>query len=281
MIKNKIEISIHLIFWVFIFSAINVDWTANWFDLSIRLNTPAPLSVIIFAIFFYVNAFVLLPKYFSLKTWKKYAAYAFILFIMPELIRIGIYKFVISNKSFGGELFSRDSFLFGTPSPFFIALNASFIYRFTKDRFLKKSQIRELEGTIEKKVTVPYEDTILLSDEEAHGLEQRLNYHLEKEELFLNPELTLRNLATAIESTEKKVSYLLNQYLKTNFYELINKYRVEKFKTEIAKSKNKNLSIVGIAFNCGFPSKSSFYRAFKSQVSMSPSEYIKNISKSP
>ena len=150
MIKNKIEISIHLLFWIFIFSSVNVDWTANWFDPSIRPNTPAPLSVIIFAIFFYVNTFVLLPKYFSLKTWKKYAVYAFMLFILPELIRIVIYKFAFSDTSFEGALFSRDSFLFGAPSPFFIAINASFIYRFTKDRFLKKNQMRELGGSKRK-----------------------------------------------------------------------------------------------------------------------------------
>jgi AraC-like DNA-binding protein len=275
MINNKIEIAIHLFFWIFILSALNVDWTANWFDQSIRPSSPAPLSVMIFAIFFYVNTFVLLPKYFSHKTWKKYIAYAFLLFILPELIRMVIYRFTISDTNFAGILFSRDSFLFGAPSPFFIAINASFIYRFTKDRLLKKNQMQKLDETTQKKSTVPYEDSNLLSDEEANVLEQQLNHQLETEEIFLNPELTLRDVAEAIGSTEKKVSYLLNQYLKTSFYEFINKHRVEKFKTEVAKSENKTLSIVGIAFNCGFSSKSSFYRAFKSQVSMSPSEYIK------
>jgi AraC-like DNA-binding protein len=105
-----------------------------------------------------------------------------------------------------------------------------------------------------------------------------LNHQLTTEEIYLDPELKLRDVAKAIESTEKKVSYLINQYLKSSFYELINRYRVEKFKTEIANPENENLSIVGVAFNCGFPSKSSFYRAFKSNVSMSPSEYLKTIS---
>src|SRR6056297_3362954 len=257
MMKNaKIEIAIHLLFWFSIISALNVDWTANWFDPSIRPKTPAPLSVIMFTIFFYVNAYVLLPKYFSLKTWEKYIAYAFL-------------------------LFSRDSFLFGTPSPFFFAINASFIYRFAKDRLLKKNQKRELNEIPSKKSAAPYEDSNLLSDKEASILEHQLNHQLEIEEIFLNPELTLRDVAETVGSTEKKVSYLLNQRLKTNFYEFINKHRVEKFKLEVAKSENKNLSIVGIAFNCGFSSKSSFYRAFKSQVSMSPSEYLKHSSPRP
>ena len=275
--KGKIELVIHLIFWAFIVSAINVDWTANWFDSSIRPNTPAPLSVIAFALYFYVNTFLLLPVYFSLKTWKTYGALAFLLFVMPELLRVIIFKITISDISFEGLLISRDSFLFGTPSPFFIAINASFIYRLTKDKFFKKNHEDEF-GEATKKITPPYEDTILLSDEEAHELELKLNHQLTTEEIYLDPELKLRDVAKAVESTEKKVSYLINQYLKSSFYELINRYRVEKFKTEIANPENENLSIVGVAFNCGFPSKSSFYRAFKSNVSMSPSEYLKTIS---
>ena len=276
--KNRnIELAIHLLFWTFILSAINVDWTTNWFDSSIRPNTPAPLSVIVFALYFYVNTFILLPAYFSLKTWKTYGALAFLLFIMPELLRVLMFKFTIADVSLDRLFISRDSFLFSSPSPFFVAINASFIYRFTKDKFFKKDLVDEF-GEVTEKSTAPYEHISLLADDEAHHLEMKLNYQLTTEEIFLDSELKLRDVANAIESTEKKVSYLINQYLNSSFYELINRYRVEKFKTEIANPKNENLSIVGVAFNCGFPSKSSFYRAFKANVSMSPSEYLKAIS---
>lgn len=275
MITRYIEPTLHLLFWVFMLSALNVQWTEPWFDPSIRPNKPAPLSVVMFATFFYLHTFILLPKYFAVKTWKKYVLYAFLLFILPELVRIIIYQFTVTDTSFMRTLFGRDSFLFGAPSPLFIAINASFIYRFTKDRFLKKGQNESNKG----RSSVPYEDTILLNDEQAHDLKQRLYHQLESESIFLDPELTLRDLAEAVDSTEKKVSYLLNQYLDTSFYELINQFRVEKFKTEVLKPENANLSMVGVASNCGFPSKSSFYRAFKSQVSMSPSEYVKKLTK--
>ena len=277
MKNRKIELAIHLLFWAFILSAINVDWTANWFDSSIRPNTPAPLSVIVFALYFYVNTFILLPAYFSLKTWKTYGALAFLLFIMPELLRVLMFKFTIADVSLDRLFISRDSFLFSSPSPFFVAINASFIYRFTKDKFFKKDLVDEF-GEVTEKSTAPYEHISLLSDEEAHKLEVKLNHQLTTEEIYLDSELKLRDVAKAIESTEKKVSYLINQYLNSSFYELINRYRVEKFKVEIANPDNENLSIVGVAFNCGFPSKSSFYRAFKANVSMSPSEYLKAIS---
>ncbi len=273
MTKNKIEIFIHLVFWVFVGASLNVDWTADWFDSSNRPNSPAPLSVILFAGFFYLHTFVLLPNYFSVKTWKPYAAYAFALFVLPELVRILIYKLAMPGLSLEAAVFSRDSFLFGTPSPFFLAVSASFIYRFARDRLLSHRSA----GVMEPPAKVPYMDATVLPEEEARELQKRLKHQLEHEEIFLNPDLSLRELAGKIDSTEKKVSYLLNQHLETSFYELINRYRVEKFKVEIGRPDNEQLSIVGVAFNCGFPSKSSFYRAFRAEVAMSPSEYLKQI----
>lgn len=278
MAKSKIEIAAHVLFWLMILSAINIDWTSDWFDPGIRPDTPAPLSLIMLAIYFYVNAFVLIPRYFALETWKQYILSASILFILPELIRIAIYQFSIRDIGFERELFSRDSFLFGAPSPFFLALNFSFTYQLTKNWFLNKYRIKEIQESAGKnKNTVPYQDTVLLTDQEAKALEEDIMNQLGNEEIYLNPDLTLRDLAESVGSTEKKVSYLINQNLNTNFYELINKYRVEKFKVEVAKAENRSLSIVGLALNCGFPSKSSFYRAFKAQVALSPSEYIKKI----
>lgn len=280
-LKNKIEPIIHVLFWVFIFTSINVDWTSDWLDKSIRMNTPAPLSVLILPIYFYINAFVLIPKYFSFEKWMSYLLFAFLVFIVPELLRVLAYIGLFPETDFMKELFSRDSFLFGAPSVFFIALNTSFVYRFTKDWFANKKKIKELEQASEQKPSAtPYENTKLLSDEEAAVLAQAIEHQLGQEKVFLKSELTLRDLSEKVGSTEKKISYLLNQHLKTNFYELVNKHRVEQFKLEVAQPENHALSIVGIALNCGFPSKSSFYRAFKSYVGTSPSEYIKKIRKS-
>lgn len=272
--KNKIEIAVHVIFWIFMMSAINVDWSSDWFDQSIRQRTPAPLSVLIFPIYFYVNAFILIPKYFSIKKWKHYALFAFILFIVPEMIRVGFYLLQDGDLGFEKTLFNRDSFLFGSPSAFFLALNTSFIYRLSKDWLSNKDQ----ESNIgQKKTAAPYENSALLNDNEAKSLKQTLEHTMTEKVLFLNPELSLRELAESVQSTEKKVSYLINQHMNSNFYEWVNHYRVEKFKSEIVKEENKGLSIVGVALNCGFPSKSSFYRAFKSEIGSSPSEYLKKL----
>jgi len=258
-------------------SVLNVNWFENWFDVSTRPKSPAPLSVIMFAIFFYANAFFLIPKYFSSEKWKAYLLGATLLFLVPELIRLGIYSGYFGT-SISDEIFTRDSFFFGAPSAFFFALNSSFIYRLTIDWFKNKNHIKQLEKqSNDKASTKPYENKKLISEQEKADLMKNLNQQIKVEKLFLKPDLTLRELAESMGTSEKKLSYFINQELESNFYELLNKDRIAHFKTEVLKPENESLSIVGLAQNCGFPSKSSFYRAFKAEVGVSPSAYIKTL----
>ncbi|MEM6803057.1 MAG: helix-turn-helix domain-containing protein, partial [Bacteroidota bacterium] len=82
-----------------------------------------------------------------------------------------------------------------------------------------------------------------------------------------------------LDTTDKKLSYLLNQQLATNFYEYINKHRIAHFKQALSDKKNSNYSLLGLAYDAGFKSKSSFYRIFKKETGMSPSAYLKKIQK--
>lgn len=270
---------IHLLLWGILFATINVDWSSDWLDQRIRPHTPAPLAVLIFPVYVYVNAFVLIPQYLSRDKWKTYLLLAGVLFVGPEGIRMLVYLVQFPDRRIIDELFGRDSFLFGAPSAFFMALNVSFIYRLAKDWFRNKRRSQEQQtDSLSKPIVRPYEQNALLSDpEEVAAIRQALTFQLEKEEVYLNPQLSLRELAEKLPTTEKKLSFFLNQHLHSSFYELLNQHRVEKFKREVAKPENESLSIVGVALNCGFPSKSSFYRAFKARVGTSPSAYLKRV----
>jgi AraC-like DNA-binding protein len=279
MPAKRIEILLHLLFWLIILSSINIHWTADWFDPAIRPQSPAPLSLVIFALYFYTHAFFLIPRYFSFERLKKYILYASLFFFVPELLRIAFYHFGVREWSFSNELFSRDSFIFGVPSAFFFGLNSSLLYRFVREKLLNRKKPIPQATKKAPSPPQPYEGQQILSEVEIKSLKEALLRQLEKEEIYLDTDLSLRKMAEAVDSSEKKLSYLINQHLDTNFFELINKYRVERFKTEIAKLENHSLSITGVASNCGFPSKSSFYRAFKAQVGLSPSAYLKSIEK--
>ncbi|MEW7280196.1 helix-turn-helix domain-containing protein [Aquimarina sp. 2201CG1-2-11] len=108
-----------------------------------------------------------------------------------------------------------------------------------------------------------------LKETEFIDLKISLLAYIQNEKPYLDEELTLNKLAKAIKTTDKKLSFLLNQYMKTTFYSFINSYRVDEFKEYIASSSYKEYTIEAIAYECGFKSKASFYRLFKQETGLS------------
>jgi len=103
----------------------------------------------------------------------------------------------------------------------------------------------------------------------------KINEVLIKDKLFLDEDLTLHKLAIAISLSDKKLSAIINQEMDTSFYDLINSYRIAEFKRRIISKKYNNLTLLGIAYDCGFKSKSTFNRLFKLKNGISPSEFKK------
>lgn len=116
----------------------------------------------------------------------------------------------------------------------------------------------------------------VFSKKEIETLKYKIENTLHYEKLYLNQELTLKKLANKAEISDKKLSFFLNQHLNTSFYDLINSYRIKEFKEKINLSEYEKYSLVGIAYTCGFNSKSSFYRIFKKETGISPAQFKKN-----
>ena len=90
---------------------------------------------------------------------------------------------------------------------------------------------------------------------------------------YLNPDLDLQKLSEMIDMNSKIVSQIINTDLKMNFYEFINKYRVEEFKNRLQNQESDKFSLMGLAYECGFSSKSTFNHVFKKITGQTPSEY--------
>ncbi|MFX1399549.1 MAG: helix-turn-helix domain-containing protein [Promethearchaeota archaeon] len=90
---------------------------------------------------------------------------------------------------------------------------------------------------------------------------------------YLNPDLDLLKLSEMIDMNSKIVSQIINTDLEMNFYEFINKYRVEEFKHRLRNRDSDKFSLMGIAYDCGFNSKSTFNHVFKKITGQTPSEY--------
>ena len=111
-----------------------------------------------------------------------------------------------------------------------------------------------------------------LSDPES--MQRTLEEVMIATKAFLDEDLTLHKLAVVVGISEKKLSVLLNHYMKTSFYDFVNVYRVNAVKKELLNKENENFTIMAIANHCGFKSKSSFHRIFKRETGFSPKQYI-------
>ncbi|HEX7016259.1 MAG TPA: helix-turn-helix domain-containing protein [Cyclobacteriaceae bacterium] len=94
---------------------------------------------------------------------------------------------------------------------------------------------------------------------------------------YLDPELSLSSLSKKMGLTRNQLSHLINAGLGENFYDFINKYRVEEVKRLMADPQKQNYNLLGIALEAGFKSKSTFNLIFKRFTGLTPTEYKKNI----
>jgi AraC-like DNA-binding protein len=97
---------------------------------------------------------------------------------------------------------------------------------------------------------------------------------MEEEKLWMNPALNLSLLTRQTGIPAKTISAVLNQHLNKSFNEFINGYRIDAIKARLLSAEDKNLTIAGLAYECGFNSQPTFQRAFKSIQGESPSEFL-------
>lgn len=95
---------------------------------------------------------------------------------------------------------------------------------------------------------------------------------------YLDPELSLSSLAKQLEMGRSQLSQLINSGTGQNFYDFVNKYRVEEVKRLMTDPQMKNYNLLGIALEAGFKSKSTFNLIFKRFTGLTPTEFRKNIS---
>ncbi|HZH73307.1 MAG TPA: AraC family transcriptional regulator [Mariniphaga sp.] len=117
----------------------------------------------------------------------------------------------------------------------------------------------------------------LLKENEAEAYIGQLRDLMKQEKPHLEANLTLPELASRMDIPSHHLSRAINEKLGLNFFEFINRYRVEEVKAKLDDPAYENFSLLGIAFESGFNTKSAFNRVFKNLTGMTPGQYKKQI----
>ena len=102
----------------------------------------------------------------------------------------------------------------------------------------------------------------------------KMKDYIEKNRIYTDPDLKMSDLADHLGISSSKLSQVFNLYLKENWYDFINRYRLAEFKRLIAEGKDKQYTLLALSAKCGFK-KSSFFTTFRKVEGMTPTEYLK------
>lgn len=114
-----------------------------------------------------------------------------------------------------------------------------------------------------------------LTKSQSETILHSLHKAMTQQKPYLEGDLNLPKLAEILEISPHHLSQVINERLEVNFFDFINRYRVEEAKQQLAKTQRRRPNILTIALDAGFNSKSAFYTAFKRHTEMTPSQFRK------
>ncbi len=153
------------------------------------------------------------------------------------------------------------AFLFCTSWYLFVALHKPEFFRGVN------SKLESIKDTVPKQ-----NPSASISEEKQQRIDS-LKAYMKTSESYLNPSLTIKDLAEKLTIPVKDLSTLINLYMDKHFFDFINEYRIEKAKEILRDPLQKDLTILEILYKVGFNSKSSFSTSFKKHTGTTPTDY--------
>jgi AraC-like DNA-binding protein len=139
--------------------------------------------------------------------------------------------------------------------------------------FAREVQFQQADSTDDSPAPEEKKDTSRLPDEQLERQKDRLIALMDNQAIYLNPELRLSDLASALGIRPYRVSEILSRGLQTTFYDLVNHYRVAKAQELLVAPDSAYLNLLGVAMESGFKSKSVFNDVFKKMTGKTPSQF--------
>ena len=151
-----------------------------------------------------------------------------------------------------------------------------FIYTISFRGYVQPKLLAQKEETEDNKPTESYQKSGLKKSD-ANKYAKMITKLMQEEKLFLNPEVNLNEISRHIGIPQHHITQVLNEQLNKNLYTFVNEFRVNEVIRLFNIDKYNNWSIIAIAFESGFNSKSSFNAFFKKFTGKTPSEYRKEL----
>lgn len=114
---------------------------------------------------------------------------------------------------------------------------------------------------------------IVLKETDIEHYVDKLKHYMAAEKPYLDTNFSLPELSNKLEIPSHHLSRVINEQFGVNFFDFVNQYRIEEVKSKLGNPEFENLSLLGIAFDSGFNTKSAFNRVFKKMTGFTPSQY--------
>ncbi|NUM70100.1 MAG: helix-turn-helix transcriptional regulator [Ignavibacteriaceae bacterium] len=185
--------------------------------------------------------------------------YKIILLVSAALLGVWLFSFImrVTNPLGAGDYLGYQLVWFALPCSV-IALG---YYSLINPDILRVESVAEAQNIKEDKLP------------NAAELKEKVIRIMENDKPYLQPKLTLPELAEKCNMSTHLLSRVINEEFGKNFFEFVNQYRVEEFKNELKEEENKNLTILALAYKAGFNSKTTFNTAFRSITGQTPREF--------
>ncbi len=128
--------------------------------------------------------------------------------------------------------------------------------------------------SIKKRLFSPKYQKSGLTEALSKELKENLIKLLVEDKIYKQSDINLEILSLKLNTTRHNTSQIINEHFKMNFFELINKFRIQEAKRLLETDIHGNLHIIDVAYEVGYNNKVTFNKAFKKETALTPSGYI-------
>lgn len=216
---------------------------------------------------------------FPIFSWLKWLTLSQLIIILPPILNLGFsfqkiwvlnqFSAIIASLVQGYFLLWKPEILYGFVRPFRQEdLQTAILPGKPARNFLQIESPPKKESIVSEQLKFAAMREIVAKLEE----------HFNTNKPFLRQGYGLAELSHELGYSTHQLSYLINHHYGVNFYSLINKHRIKAYKEKLEQHEYRQKTLDAIAEECGFHSRATFIRAFKTQTGVTPSAYIRGLS---